>query len=266
MKTGALNGKAVQHRGREEDLQHLARQFCFDDLCVHRVRSIRVGPTTNQEEEYDQYYLKSSELDLKVTDREINSEAVDILALVNGEAQLEVGIYAIVNGKPQGGPDFQPVQADNSVTEFKDGKITITVVLVSTAKARLIPSDFRKMLEAQNVEVPEDVKKDLEKRDDTRSLELVDKQEKMIESRFPILELAKMDKNVREALTYYGYQHSWDNLYGTWDVVKKDVGYRSSKGWKRPGFSRYLKGSLIDGNEKRFSQTANYYHHGGAWP
>src|SRR5271157_486339 len=114
--TGALNGKAVQLSGREEDLQHLARQFCFDDFCIHHFRSVRVDPATNHEEEYDEYYLKSRSFDSKANNQEISSEAVDILALINGEAQLEVGIFTVVNGKSQGGPDFQPVQAENRVT------------------------------------------------------------------------------------------------------------------------------------------------------
>jgi len=261
--TGALNGKAVQLSGREEDLQHLARQFCFDDFCIHHFRSARGDPATNHEEEHDEYYLKSRSFDSKANDREISSEAVDILALINGEAQLEIGIFTVVNGKSQGGPDFQPVQAENSVTEFRDGKRIGSNVFVPTAQGRLIPSDYRKCLEGLGVEIPEDVKKDLEKRDDTKSLELVDQQEKVIKSRFPLLELVNRDENVREALTYYGYQHSWGNLFRTWEVIKKDMGYRSSKGWKSPDFTASIQGTIIKGNENRFSQTANYHRHGG---
>jgi hypothetical protein len=58
MKIEALNGKAVQLRGKEEDLQHLASQFCFDDFCVFEVRFTQVDPATNQEEEHNEYYLK----------------------------------------------------------------------------------------------------------------------------------------------------------------------------------------------------------------
>lgn len=263
MNTGALNGKAVQLRGREEDLQHLARQFCFEDFCIHSVKSVRVDPATNREEEYEEYYLKSRSFDSKANDGEIYSEAVDILALINGETQLEVGIFTIVNGKPQGGPDFQLVQAENTVTEFRDGKIIALNVFVPTAKGRLIPSDYRKFLDGMGVEIPEDVKKDLEKRDDTKSLELVDKQEKVIKSRFPLLELVNRDEHVREALTYYGYQHSWGNFFRTWEVIKKDMGYRSSKGWKNSDFAGSIAGTIVKGNENRFSQTANYHRHGG---
>ena len=261
MKTTELSGKAVQLHGRKQDLDFLSERFCFGDFCICRVNSASLDPQTNKAEEYDEYYLKSPSFDSKTDDREINSEAVDIVALINGEAQLEVAIYTIVAGRPPKGlPDFLPVQASaNTVSEFKNGARSSVNILASAITGRLIPSDFRKLCEAQGLKVPEDLKK----RDDVKALELVAKQEKVIETHFPLLELVTSDENVREALTYYGYQHSWSNLYRAWDVIKKDTGYRSNKGWKNSSFRVSLKGTPIKGNENRFSQTANYHRHGG---
>jgi hypothetical protein len=261
MKTTELNGKAVQLHGRKQDLKSLSEHFCFRDFCIYGVSSASLNAQTNKEEEYDEYYLKSPSFDSKTDDREINSEAVDIVALINGEAQLEVAIYTIVGGRPPKGlPDFLPVQASaNTVSEFKNGARAGVNILASAITGRLIPSDFRKLCEAQGLEVPEDLKK----RDDVKALELVAKQEKVIESHFPLLELVKSDENVREALSYYGYQHSWSNLFRAWEVIKKDMGYRSSKGWKNSSFGASLRGTRINGNENRFSQTANYHRHGG---
>lgn len=261
MSNTELKGKAVRLQGRKQDLKFLSEQFCFGDFCIYRVSSVRLNPQTNKEEEYDDYYLKSPSFDSKADNWEIYSEAIDIVSLINGEAQLEVAIYTFVQGKPPKGlPDFLPVRLDSTVTEFKEGTQANENILPPTARLKLIPSDYRKFVEALGVEAPEGLKK----RDDVKDLELVDKQEKVIESHFPLLELVKSDENVGEALTYYGYEHSWSNLYRTWEVIKKEMGYRSgSKGWERSGFRRSIKGTCIEGNENRFSQTANYNRHGG---
>jgi hypothetical protein len=192
-------------------------------------------------------------------DWEIYNEAIEIVSLINGEAQLQVAIFTLVGREPLGVPDFLPVQADTTVIEFKEGTPCNVSALPPTAKMRLIPSDYRKILAGLGLEVPEDVKE----RDDVRDLELVDKQKNVIENHFPVLELVKIDENVSEALTYYGYQHSWSNLYRTWEVIKKDARYRSSGGWRDSSFREYVKGAYIKGNENRFSQTANYHRHGG---
>ena len=163
-----------------------------------------------------------------------------------------------MNGKVYGGPELELVLASRGVDEFKDGKKIKTGALASTANAFLMPSDFRKILESQKLEVPEDVKQ----LDDTSSIEAISKQEKVIETRFPLLELTKKDPNVREALVYFGYQHSWASLYRSWDVIKKEVGYHN-KHFDNPDFRELIDGSLIRGKEERFKRTANYYRHGG---
>lgn len=259
MSNTELKGKAVQLQGRKQDLKFLSEQFCFGDFCIYRVSSVRLNPQTNKEEEYDDYYLKSPSFDSMTDDWEIYNEAIDIVSLIDGEAQLQVAIFTFVEREPQGLPDFLPVQVNTTVAEFKEGAPPNINALTPTARTGLIPSDYRKILTALGLEVPEDVKK----RDDVRALELVDKQKNVIESHFPVLELVKIDENVREALTYYGYQHSWSNLYRAWDVIKKDARYRSSVGWRDSSFREYVKGTCIKGNENRFSQTANYHRHGG---
>lgn len=51
---------------------------------------------SNKEEGYDEYYLKSLSFDATTDDGEISSEAIDIVALINGETQLEVAIVLVV--------------------------------------------------------------------------------------------------------------------------------------------------------------------------
>jgi len=253
MKHAELNGKAVPLIGNEKDLQYLSEQFCFDDFGIYRVKSSRVNPETNKEE-YD-YYLKSSSFDSKTDNREIINDAVDILDLINGEAQLEVKLFISVKGKIQGGPSLELVQVDSRVDEFKEGiKISHTLV-VSPAPSRLIPSDLRKFLESQRKEVP----RYLQKLDDTKSIEVVTKQLKVMETRFPLLKLVESDENVREALAFFGHQHSWANLYRAWDDIKKD------KDFNTQDFSDFVEGTIITStNKKRFSQTADYHRHGRA--
>ncbi len=140
----------------------------------------------------------------------------------------------------------------------KRGRRSVPGVLAPTANARLIPSEFRKVLESQKLEVPEEIKQF----SDTSSLEAINKQEKVIETRFPLLELTEKDPKVKEALGYFGHPHSWANLYRVWDVIKKDTDYYSQR-FNNPDFSKLIKGSLIDGKASRFARTANYNRHGG---
>ncbi|MGA7076573.1 MAG: hypothetical protein WBZ42_08545 [Halobacteriota archaeon] len=258
MPAAELDGKAVPLIGGAQDLRYLSEHFRFGDFGIYRVESNRRNPTTNEDEEYDEYYLKSSSFDLKEDDWEIYGDAVDILELVNGEAQLETRLFNIVNGKVRGGPELEPIQASRGVDEFKAGRKTNVGVLGGAVTATLLPSDFRKMLKAQGLEIPEDIKQ----LDDAGPMEAVIKQEKMIETRFPLLELAESDPNVREALVYFGYRHSWASLYRVWDVIKKDTKYHSQR-FNNPDFRELVKGTAIDGNESRFARTADYHRHGG---
>jgi len=253
-----LDGKAVPLIGEAQDLLYLSEHFCLSDFGIYGVKSTRRNSTTNEEEEYDEYYLKSSSFRSKKDDWEIYDDAVDILEMINGEAQLETRLVHTVNGKRRGGPELDIVQASSCVVEFKEGRTISINVLVPPPNARLIPSEFRKILESQGLEVPEDIKR----LDDRSSIEAIDKQEKVIKTRFPLLELTEKDSNVREALVYFGYRHSWASLYRVWDVIKKEVGYHD-KHFDRADFRKLITGSLIDGKEDRFARTANYHRHGG---
>ncbi len=117
-----LEGKAVPLIGRAEDLLYLSEHFRFTDFGIHRITSTRPNSTTNEEEEYDEYYLKSSSFDSKNDDWEVYSDAVDILELVNGEAQLETRLVLAVYGKVRGGPELEGALAGHGVDEFKEGK------------------------------------------------------------------------------------------------------------------------------------------------
>jgi hypothetical protein len=258
MPTAELDGKAVPLIGEAQDLRYLSAHFRFGDFGIYRIVSTRRNPITNKDEEYDEYYLKSSSFDSKEDNWEIYGDAVDILELVNGEAQLETRLFDIVNGKARGGPELEPIQASRGVDEFKDGRKTNVGVLGGTVTATLLPSDFRKMLKAQGLAIPEDIKQ----LDDAGPMEAVIKQDKVIATRFPLLELAESDPNVREALVYFGYQHSWASLYRVWDVIKTDTKYHSQR-FNNPDFRKLVKGTTIDRNKSRFAQTANYHRHGG---
>jgi len=126
---------------------------------------------------------------------EIVSEAIDLIDLINGEAQLEKRLFNWVNGQILLPLSLEIIQTDSYVAKFEAGRKIAMNHLVEGTELHMTAPDRRKFLEAQGTKISKDEQKKLEA---SKGVECAAKQEKVIETRFPLLELAESDDHVEK--------------------------------------------------------------------